>query len=86
MSDLVGNPNCWFSHAQAHIIKIKLFLQGQGIWYVFPDEPVGPSKNLVYAKGEAFRTPLWKFDNNKVHSVEKVSTFPVYRSFQNRHL
>ena len=18
MSDLVGNPNCWFSHAQAH--------------------------------------------------------------------
>ena len=20
MSDLVGNPNCWFSHAQAHII------------------------------------------------------------------
>ena len=19
MSDLVGNPNCWFSHAQAHI-------------------------------------------------------------------
>ena len=19
MSDLVGNPNCWFSHAQAHL-------------------------------------------------------------------
>ena len=20
MSDLVGNPNCWFSHASAHIV------------------------------------------------------------------
>ena len=20
VSDLVGNPNCWFSHAQAHIV------------------------------------------------------------------
>ena len=26
VSDLVGNPNCWFSHAQAHILKTKLFL------------------------------------------------------------
>ena len=23
MSDLVGNPNCWFSHAQAHFILMK---------------------------------------------------------------
>ena len=22
MSDLVGNPNCWFSHAQAHIVDL----------------------------------------------------------------
>ena len=21
MSDLVGNPNCWFSHAQAHFLS-----------------------------------------------------------------
>ena len=24
MSDLVGNPNCWFSHAQAQIILINI--------------------------------------------------------------
>ena len=24
--DLVGIPNCWFSHAQAHLIKYTLFL------------------------------------------------------------
>ena len=22
MSDLVGNPNCWFSHAQAHCLNV----------------------------------------------------------------
>ena len=22
MSDLVGNPNCWFSYAQAHILYL----------------------------------------------------------------
>ena len=25
MSDLVGNPNCWFSHAQAHIINVTVY-------------------------------------------------------------
>ena len=24
MSDLFGNPNCWFSHAQAHFISLQL--------------------------------------------------------------
>ena len=24
MSDLVGNPNCWFSHAQAYIVICSL--------------------------------------------------------------
>ena len=24
MSDLVGNPNCWFSHAQAHLFLFCL--------------------------------------------------------------
>ena len=24
MSDLVGNPNCWFSYAKAHIIEIEI--------------------------------------------------------------
>ena len=22
MSDPVGNPNCWFSHAQAHVVNV----------------------------------------------------------------
>ena len=24
MSDLVGNPNCWFSHAQAHLSDLLI--------------------------------------------------------------
>ena len=25
MSDLVGNPNCWFSHAKAHLYSFFLY-------------------------------------------------------------
>ena len=28
MSDLIGNPNCWFSHAQVHIIYFVLISKG----------------------------------------------------------
>ena len=25
MSDLVGNPNCWFSHAHAQMVLLRLY-------------------------------------------------------------
>ena len=32
MSDLVGNPNCWFSHVKALIAKFgKLLLEGSSM-------------------------------------------------------
>ena len=42
---------------------------GVGIWYLFPDEPVGPSKGLGwFKKQEAKRTPILEFRNNVAHS------------------
>ena len=34
MSDLVGNPNCWFSHAQA-VITLDYYLPVYLAWYCF---------------------------------------------------
>lgn len=41
-----------------------------GIWYVFPDEPIGASYGIVKTmqKDEAKRTPITEFTNNVVHS------------------
>ncbi|XP_062580731.1 protein DDB_G0287365-like [Saccostrea cucullata] len=41
-----------------------------GIWYVFPDEPIGASYGVVKTmqKDEAKRTPIREFTNNVVHS------------------
>ena len=50
------------------------FFQGNGIWFVFPWEPVGPSKGLGFmAYGEAMHTPITKFENNVAHSSDSVS-------------
>ena len=27
MSDLVGNPDCWFSHTRAHTLHVSLFVK-----------------------------------------------------------
>ena len=41
MSDLVGNPNCWFCHAQAHLyIALASFLneyETLGLSAIVPD-------------------------------------------------
>ncbi|XP_060071180.1 protein DDB_G0287365-like [Ylistrum balloti] len=43
--------------------------QGIGIWYVFPEEPMGPSTKKNYMQyGEAQQTAITKFDNNVAHS------------------
>ena len=42
---------------------------GVGIWYVFPDEPVGPSTGLGFLGYlEAKHTPITLFENNSAHS------------------
>ena len=33
MSDLVGNPNCWFSHAQAHFLSLYVFCYKELDWW-----------------------------------------------------
>ena len=53
---------------------IGIVLQGIGIWYVFPWEPVGPSSGLGFmAYGEAMHTPMTKFYNNVAHSSGQVT-------------
>ena len=57
------------------LFVLCLFVQGFGIWYLFPLEPVGPSADYdppVFALEEAMNTPCWTFDNNVVHSNLKV--------------
>ena len=54
-------------------------LQGTGIWYVFPWEPVGPSNSWDFmARGEAMHTPLTKFHNNVAHSSAIVCIYVLY--------
>ncbi|XP_061186068.1 inactive cell surface hyaluronidase CEMIP2-like [Saccostrea echinata] len=48
-----------------------------GIWYVFPDEPIGVSYGVVKTmqKDEAKRTPIKEFTNNVVHSNRVAGLF-----------
>jgi len=49
------------------------YTKGSGIWYLFPDEPVGPSTGLgLFGHREAKRTPITLFDNNVAHSNGKI--------------
>ena len=42
---------------------------GVGIWLIFAENVTGPSANEgFFGGGEAFRTPIKKFDTNTVHS------------------
>ena len=47
--------------------------QGNGIWFLFPDEPIGLSKGLgLMAPMEAHHTAVLEFDNNVIHSYSEV--------------
>ena len=48
-----------------------LYLQSIGIWVIFPDEPLGPSKKNMQ-KFEARHTAIPEFINNVVHSNARV--------------
>ncbi|ESO94033.1 hypothetical protein LOTGIDRAFT_228687 [Lottia gigantea] len=50
--------------------------EAYGIWYVFPDEPYGPSFGKDFMqKYEAMHTPILEFDNNVAHSNEDTGLF-----------
>ena len=44
---------------------------GVGIWYLFPDAPVGPSTGLFFDYREAKNTPIGECSNNVAHSNGK---------------
>ena len=56
--------------------SIIIPFQGVGIWYIFPDEPLGPSRALnLMDKYEARSTRLLHSDNNVVHSYKMVRKY-----------
>ena len=60
---------------------------GVGIWYLFPDEPVGPSKNLdppLFGYREAKYTKITLFDNNVAHSNGNLG-LAVFRRLREDH-
>ena len=47
--------------------------EGSGIWFVFPDEPLVPSKEFKLMEfNEAKRTSILAFSNNVAHSQLQV--------------
>ena len=54
--------------------KFYFYFKGNGIWIIFPDEPLGPSKDKGYMQfEEAKRTAFYEFENNVAHSNLRVS-------------
>lgn len=52
------------------------YFQGNGFWFVYPDEPLGPSAGLGFMLlHEARYTPIPEFYNNVAHSNAKVCIF-----------
>ncbi|KAK7094558.1 cell surface hyaluronidase-like [Littorina saxatilis] len=50
--------------------------KGPGFWYIFPDEPQGPSKALGFMqRNEARHTPYTEFTNNVAHSYFQAGLF-----------
>jgi len=45
-----------------------------GIWFIYPDLPLGPSANKGFMKEkEAMFTAITEMDNNVIHSCRNVS-------------
>ena len=58
--------------------------KGVGIWYLFPNAPVGPSQGLFYANLEAKHTPITLFENNVAHSNGQLG-LAVFRRLREDH-
>ena len=55
MSDLVGHPNCWFSHAQAHFQMTKIEI-GDAMMQ-FSDEELESQRMLMWHCFSTYITP-----------------------------
>ena len=56
-----------------HSCSELYYRQGNGIWFLFPDEPIGLSQGLgLMAPMEAHHTAVLEFDNNVIHSYSEV--------------
>ena len=59
--------------------------KGVGIWYLFPNKPVGPSADQGFFQyNEAKRTPITLFDNNVAHSNGNLG-LAVFRRLREDH-
>ena len=60
--------------------------QGVGIWYLFPDKPVGPSANdtRFFADKEAKHTPITLFEDNVAHSNGNIG-LALFRRLREDH-
>ena len=59
-------------------------MKGVGIWYLFPDAPVGPSVGLFFKKREAKHTAITLFENNVAHSNGQLG-LGVFRRLREDH-
>ena len=59
--------------------------QGVGIWYLFPDKPIGPSASEGFFElDEAKKTPITLFENNVAHSNGHIG-FALFRRLREDH-
>ena len=59
--------------------------KGVGIWYLFPDKPVGPSADQgFFQHREAKHTPITLFENNVAHSNGNIG-LALFRRLREDH-
>lgn len=63
----ITNPLVYFTN------NVAAGGQGNGIWFVYPNEPLEPSRKFnLMGRDEATRTMILEFSNNVAHSQKKV--------------
>ncbi|XP_046566225.1 cell surface hyaluronidase-like, partial [Haliotis rubra] len=66
---IVCKPATFWMTSPSVYLRNNVAAGGEGIWYVYPDEPMGPSFGLgFFQKNEAKHTALLEFNNNVAHS------------------
>ncbi|XP_056019715.1 cell surface hyaluronidase-like [Ostrea edulis] len=60
----------WITNPQTFVRNnVAAGSEGHGFWFVYPNTPLGPSKDLNFMdKFEAMHTAIFEFDNNVAHS------------------
>lgn len=77
MSVLVRTALCFYCYnlmLYNGSVQSYLCFQSVGIWFIFPDSPLGPSATKNFMRpNEAKHTAIELFTNNVIHSYKKVS-------------